>query len=1117
MDAIPVKEPLRHDWEREKTRILANNTAQGVHKHLRNLESNRSHVLPRWIWELLQNARDVADKNASLVASVEVRDGELTFRHNGRGFEPEEITHLVYYGSTKLELGDPIGQFGSGFLTTHLLSPIIEVAGQLTDGQQFAFRLDRSGDSVLELQRCMDASFEAFTSSLAPAAVGVDSEAATTFRYSIDERASKAVRQGERALAVAGPYVTAFNRVFRRIQFQTPESGMILKLSSRSDLGEHIEKVEVDVSAQHSKPRARRSLLIAELDEVAVAVPVVRRGEDIILEAPRSVPRLFLGFPLIGTEDFSFPAVVHSLRFSPTEERDGVYLGRSDDQVNIENQAVLKHACRLILLVAEFAAELGWRRIHVLATVPPIRKHRWLDEVWVRDCLRRHLVDPLRGKALVLTESDGAVAPIDSSLPTAASPDAVDRLWSLASALTALKETLPRQSEAQGWCHAALKWADLYGCALGELEETMDGRDLARRAESAGSIETLQAQLGDEDATSWLNDLHGFLSENDFDDALRGLRIVPDQNGQFSNLQELHRDRAIPSELKEIAQLVDWDLRAELRDVHFETLAEEPGAGDLDSEAIIPKLIERLRKRVEKPPIDDDSKVASVKLFGWIAEHGQWRHLEGFPAFSDEGTSSTTIRLLFREDKDPERPLAPVRTWPEPLRQYADLFPKRRTLAEEFAVELDRPALWSSLDQRGFVRKSVLYTQEESVDVFFPDDHQLEGEYDIDEHELDECVEVTDIAFLTTRDIGVLSRVRQSRKQALLFWDFLTRWLAVEDAKGLEAQESLCHCGFSDRSSHRYFSAAWLDPVARKQWVPLGHRRTDRASAQSLAILLRESDWPLELLQTSPPVIALLKVLRVGVPALIMELFTTDEEEREALDETLAQLLTSVGSKWDRLQMLAEEIQEDGELFVHLEKRRQRRRIVRENQQLGELVEKLVRESLEGEGFDVQRTGVGSDFAIQPLSINEDEQIQLELTGRGRTWLVEIKSAREDSVRMTSVQARTSVEYHSDYLLCVVPISPGAEGPDKQAVRRRMCFVDGIGARLAGICADLEKFESFRERVTVEDAEGLRLELDSGSPRIRVESTVWEAGFGLEELLSRLTKTDDDAEGAVGY
>ena len=795
--AVSYPRPVPHDWDEEKTRVLASNTAQGVHKHLRTLESNRSRVLPRWIWELLQNARDVWDGNANLVASVEVRDGELIFCHNGRGFEPDEITHLIYYGSTKFEYDDPIGQFGSGFLTTHLLSLIIDVSGQLTDGQTFNFRLDRSGDTVADLQQRMDASFEAFKCSLTPAGDGsvAGGGAVTTLRYPMDERASEVVQKGVQALALTGPYVAAVNQEFKRIQFLTTDSGVVLELRSRRGLTEHIEEVEVNVSAQDSAQEELRSHVVAEFDGVAVVVPFERRGEDVTLVPPTKGPKLLLGFPLIGTEAFSFPAVVHSLQFSPTEERDGVYLGQSDDEVNQENQAVLEQACRLLLSIVGFAAESGWSCTHLLAELPPVCPQRWLNETWLRNCLREHLVDPIRIMPSVLTESGSVAAPVDSTMPTANSPEEVNRLWLLARALTTLRDRLPRQSEAQGWCSAARSWAALYGCLPGELKETMDGHDLAAHAEEAGSTDALQAQIEDADATSWLDELYGFLSTNGFDDALRGLKIVPDQNGRFSVLTNLRRDRDIPDELKEIAQLVGWDLRGELRGTDFRTLADEPGAGDVDADVVILRLIDRLSERMENA-LDDNSKVASVRLFGWLAANGRWRHLEGFPAFSDEGASSTLMKLLRHEDDASERPLAPVRTWVEPLRQYADLFPRRHILADDFAAGLDSPSIWSALDKRGFLRRSVLYTRTVPFDRFLPDEPLPEDDEGEVEHKVDGTVEVTDVAFLSGGDIAILSRVRQSRNSAQLFWDFLTQWLAVEDAQGLGAQESMCVCEF---------------------------------------------------------------------------------------------------------------------------------------------------------------------------------------------------------------------------------------------------------------------------------------------------------------------------------
>ena len=35
-----------------RNRVLTDNTAQSVLNHLKALESNRAHVLTRWVWEL---------------------------------------------------------------------------------------------------------------------------------------------------------------------------------------------------------------------------------------------------------------------------------------------------------------------------------------------------------------------------------------------------------------------------------------------------------------------------------------------------------------------------------------------------------------------------------------------------------------------------------------------------------------------------------------------------------------------------------------------------------------------------------------------------------------------------------------------------------------------------------------------------------------------------------------------------------------------------------------------------------------------------------------------------------------------------------------------------------
>jgi len=97
--------------------------------------------MSRWIWELLQNARDTAPQNSQLRVSLSVEPEYLVFRHNGNPFTKEEIAHLIYHGSTKQMSKGHLGQFGTGFLSTHLISKKIKIQGQISSGHQFSFIL----------------------------------------------------------------------------------------------------------------------------------------------------------------------------------------------------------------------------------------------------------------------------------------------------------------------------------------------------------------------------------------------------------------------------------------------------------------------------------------------------------------------------------------------------------------------------------------------------------------------------------------------------------------------------------------------------------------------------------------------------------------------------------------------------------------------------------------------------------------------------------------------------------------------------------------------------------------------------------------------------------------
>ena len=1100
------------------TSVLADNTAQSVLNHLKALESNRAHVRTRWIWELLQNARDAsAGSNGRLVASVEQNEDEIIFRHNGDNFNLEEIAHLIYHGSTKVENEETIGQYGSGFLTTHLLSPEIGISGRIEDGRGFDFRLRRELGSVGELSKSMQQAAQDFESSLTQ---NTNQDNFTTeFRYPLLSDVSEVVEAGIAALKKCAPLVVAFNREFSAIRINSPSGYTEFSVTERSRTDQTRFEL-ITVSEAEAGNRKRREYLLAHGEKFSIAIPLDSAADGRGFLTIDDTPRLFLGFPLIGTESFSFPAVVNSFRFTPSENRDGVHLGQGDNQANRDNQEVIEEASKLLVSLLGYVASSNWADVCLLTEIPAIQQRDWLNPDWLREHFRQYLVPEIRRAPVVLTE-DGAIAAEKTILPFAereAGDEGVEALWDLLNGLTWVRKKLPRRDESVGWCNSIESWAGILDRKVTDLKESHDGRKLATYIEENsrdtdqeyGQVENLQALLQEDVAAmDWLDQFCGFLKDYGFDEVIRSRSIIPDQGGFLRTLPELHRDQAIPEELKEIAVLLEWKIREELRHTQLAALAEEVGAGNRDTGYVARELIRRLRDRAEGS-LDTRSEQASIRLFSWIVRHENWNLLRDFPVFADPTDSSGNRRIVKLEINadDDTRPLAPVSAWESDLQRFSELFPKQYILAEAFFESAPHPATWKTLDEKGFLRTGVLVTSGKRFREFLPDKIIKDSDYEATEHETQEPVTVTNVVFMSRKNVGIMDRVRGSRRLALLLWGFLVEWLVPHDTAGLEAKETLCIC----EKSHRYYPAEWLVPLVENKWVPLGERRSHRATAQSLASLLRNSKWDYNSMNDDPSTIRLLEAIDITRFDLMRGLVSEDERARTAVDGAFMDILAASGGDVSRLSqahLYLKNLATDPDLLQVVEERLNRIRRVRENRCLGGQVEDLVKQVLEAEEFVVRRTGIGSDFEIEYDSADTDDVARLELARSGRTWLIEVKATRGRFVRMTAVQARTSVDEGDGFLLCVVPITGKVTEMELRTIQDDMKFVANIGPRLASLCEDLKGFQELRTDITAHESQGVQLEVESGAARIRVTSPVWEeGGIPLAELAERLAVED---------
>ena len=115
----------------------------------------------RWIWELIQNAKDCPNSSGKIDIEINFNkaDRKVEFKHNGKLFTTKNIVYLIEQVSTKERTRESVstGKFGTGFLTTNLLSPRVTISGLLhdeeeTDVARFEVTLDISGSSIDELK-----------------------------------------------------------------------------------------------------------------------------------------------------------------------------------------------------------------------------------------------------------------------------------------------------------------------------------------------------------------------------------------------------------------------------------------------------------------------------------------------------------------------------------------------------------------------------------------------------------------------------------------------------------------------------------------------------------------------------------------------------------------------------------------------------------------------------------------------------------------------------------------------------------------------------------------------------------------------------------------------------
>ena len=571
------REQLQRSIEEADNNSLRVGAANRIVQLLQKLRySNNENSAKRWIWELCQNAKDVCNNTGKVKISIDYNkeNRSAVFKHNGKAFSMMNVMSLINQASSKDRIDETdrkSGKFGTGFITTHLLSEIVNVSGVLETetGKYSRFRitLDRTGHERNEIIKALERSVEQLQECQSISEDELDIDAYNTiFEYELDENGIEVARQGIENLRVSAPYVLSILRDIEEIALES--TGEVYRYINKYTCGLENAFIHEIIYESDMEKKSIFVLNLAE-DDTTISIALERCGNNMnIMPFADEQSKLFCDFPLIGTEDFPFPVLVCSKDFNPTEPRDGIFLTckskmKIDNEIE-QNRNILKKACELYEKLLGYVARKEWSGIYNITCINSYLKKEWYDEEWLEE-----IVDNCKSTILhtpiIRTSSNSMMELLDYFddeqvfIISERDDEIREKVWDLLHRI--MPERIPCREDIHNWYHSL--WSDCNRYTF---------KTLTKQLQEYGDVEQLQNNIAKDEWKTWLSDYYDLISENKTLQTYinsNKIKVIPNQNGVFCGIAELKFDNEILTEYKDILNILDDDCREWLLDLDF--------------------------------------------------------------------------------------------------------------------------------------------------------------------------------------------------------------------------------------------------------------------------------------------------------------------------------------------------------------------------------------------------------------------------------------------------------------------------------------------------------------------------------------------------------------------
>ncbi len=550
----------------------------------------------RWIWELLQNAKDCSFPKGVDI-KIKLTPEYIEFSHNGKPFNQNDLISLLTKDSSKTpnfsdddkfsffkkaiiseelteqeieEYLNKTGKFGTGFMTTYLLSYNIELETIYADDKKnyskLEINLDREADNLFDMEKKVNASFEVLdvieNLNSSDYIIGFEERKYfTKFKYKFNgkESAHRIALKGINNLQNSVYYTLAFVDSIKSIEIDN--DGQITSYEKKSDnLREGINIIEI----LENEKSVKIVVASSKNNIVQVAIPIsVQENGTISLEfIDDNISTQFLSFPLISDIKFDFPVIINSPLFNPTEPRDSLIIQSNEDlqenDIAIKkaklNKSIYEQGVELYLSILSHGIEKDWKNIELLAKTNTPKN---VDKEWFRDIQRKIRTTILESEIVKPSKGNKNIKPINTLFPIYEIEAEYKHFWELCNEF--ISEKIPILSQSYTWQNIIHPNKNEYKNWNAEIK--FDIEDLLNiiQGENLKLENTIAFLFNNQRITacSALIKVIGFIESNKLDLLIKPENyfcIIPNYYGDYKKKDTLFKNENIPMKLIECSE-----------------------------------------------------------------------------------------------------------------------------------------------------------------------------------------------------------------------------------------------------------------------------------------------------------------------------------------------------------------------------------------------------------------------------------------------------------------------------------------------------------------------------------------------------------------------------------